>query len=420
MNEKMTSRERVRRAINHQEPDRVPIDIGGTSVTSIHIDEYIEIGEYLGLDIQPTKVYEQFLMLARVDELMMKWLHADVIHLENVIETWGFENKNWKVWTTNLGNDVLMPGSFNPVKDDKGYLRLYDVNGKSMAIMAPNGLYFDRDCPTKMSTGDLSLMDPRDWGKSIPLYSEEELRILEKRSKFLYENTDYSVHGGFFKGALGTSGIFAGQTIGDWMCILISEKDYANSILRATAERAVQNLELYLQAVGKYIDTIMISGTDFGGQYCEVYDPEIFKDLHRPNYKLINDYVHNNSKVKTMFHSCGSIFNIIEYFIDAGVDILNPVQTNTSNMEPEKLKQKFGDRIVFWGGGVETQTVLPFGTKEEVIEQVKERVRIFGNGGGFVFAPVHNIQYGVPPQNVEAMIEAVMKYGVYPNQSVIS
>lgn len=120
-----------------------------------------------------------------------------------------------------------------------------------------------------------------------------------------------------------------------------------------------------------------------------------------------------------MFHSCGSIFNIIEYFIDAGVDILNPVQTNTSNMEPEKLKQKFGDRIVFWGGGVETQTVLPFGTKEEVIEQVKERVRIFGNGGGFVFAPVYNIQYGVPPQNVEAMIEAVMKYGVYPDQSTL-
>jgi len=416
MNEKMTSRERVRRAINHLEPDRVPIDIGGTKVTGIHIDEYIEIGKYLGLDIQPPKVYEQWQMLTRVDDLMMKWLHADVIQVENVTETWGFENKDWKVWTTNLGNDVLMPGSYNPIKDDKGYLRLYDVNGKPMALMAPAGLYYDKDCPTKMSTGDYNFMDPADWKKSIPLYSEEELRLLEKRAKFFYENTDYSVHGGFLKGGLGTNGIFAGQTIGDWMCILISETEYANSILRVTAERAVQNLELYLQAVGKYIDTILISGTDFGAQNGEIYDPDIFKELHRPNYKLINDYVHNNSNVKTMFHSCGSIFNIIEYFIDAGVDILNPVHTSTSNMEPEKLKQMFGDRIVFWGGGVDTQTVLPYGTKDDVIEQVKERIRIFGKGGGFVFAAVHNIQHGVPPQNVEAMIETVMKYGVYSDQ----
>lgn len=410
MDEKMTSRERVRRAINHEEADRVPIDIGGTKVTGIHVDEYIQIGKYLGLDIQPPKVYEQFQMLVRVDELMMKWLHADVIQVENVTETWGLENKDWKIWTTNPGNDVLMPGSFNPVKDEKGYNRLYDVNGKSIALMAPGGLYFDRDCPTKMSSGKFDLLDPVIWKNSIPLYAEEELRTLEKRAKFLSEYTDYSVHGGFLKGGLGTNGIFAGQTIGDWMCILISEPDYAYSILQATAERAVQNLELYLQAVGEYIDTILISGTDFGAQNGEIFDPDVVRDLHCPNYKLINDYVHKHSQVKTMLHSCGSIYNIIEYFINAGVDILNPVQTNTFNMEPDKLKQKFGDRIVFWGGGAETQTVLPFGTREEVVEQVNERVRIFGKGGGFVFTPVHNIQYGVPPQNIEAMIETVIYY----------
>jgi len=407
----MTSRERVRKAINHQKPDRVPIDIGGTKVTGIHIDEYVELARYLGLDLLPPKVYEQWQMLARVDDPMMRWLHADVIQLENPIETWGIENKDWKVWKTNVGNEVLMPGGYHPVKDEEGYLRLYDANGISMAVMAPTGLYYDKDCATAVSDGEFHFMDPEDWKKSIPLYSEEELCILEKRAKFLHEHTDYSVHGGFLKGGLGTNGLFAGHTIGDWMCILLEEKEYAYSILRATAERAVQNLELYLQAVGKYIDTILVSGTDFGSQRAEIYNPEIFKELHFPNYKLMNDYVHQHSQVKTMLHSCGSIWNLIEYFIEAGVDILNPLHTNTFNMDPARLQERFGGRVVFWGGGIETQTVLPYGTVEEVAEQVRERIRIFGNGGGFVFAAVHNIQYGVPPQNVAAMVEAVMKYG---------
>lgn len=188
---------------------------------------------------------------------------------------------------------------------------------------------------------------------------------------------------------------------------------YASSILRATAERIIENMELYLQAVGKYIDTILISGTDFGAQHGEIFNPQTVKELHCPNYKLINDYVHKHSDVKTMFHSCGSIFNIIDGFIEAGVDILNPIHTNAYHMDPAELKHRFGDRIVFWGGGIETQTVLPHGSREEVVEQVTERLRIFGKGGGFVFSPVHNIQYGVPPRNVEAMIETVVNFREY-------
>lgn len=409
----ITSRERVRKAINHQESDRVPIDIGGTKVTGIHIDEYIELGKYLGIDIQPPKVYEQWQMLARVDEFMMRWLHSDVIQLENPIETWELNNNDWKIWSTFKGNKVLMPGGFNPVADEKGYLNLLDSNGKSMAFMAPDGLYFDKNCKTGMSD-NISMMAPEDWKKSIPLYTDEQLLLLERRAEFLYKNTDYSIHGGFLKGGLGTNGIFAGHTISDWLCILATEKEYACSILRATAERCIENLSLYLQAVGKYIDTILISGTDFGTQNGELFNPLIFKELHMPNYKLINDYIHKNSNVKTMFHSCGSIWNIIKYFIEAGVDILNPVHTNTSNMKPEMLKEKFGGRMVFWGGGVETQTVLPYGTIDDVREQVHERIRIFAPGGGFVFSPVHNIQYGVPPQNIEAAVNAVLEFGRYP------
>jgi uroporphyrinogen decarboxylase len=410
----VTSRERVRTALDHREPDRVPIDVGGTTVTGIHVDEYVEIGKHLGWDLGPPKVYEQFQMLARIDGLMMQWLRADVVQLENVVETWNLANADWKAWTTSLGNPVLVPGRFDPRRDDQGNLRLVDAAGKSIAVMAPTGLYFDRDCPTAMSTADTVHMAPETWKKANPLYTDEELRALERRGRFLFENTEYSVHGGFGKGGLGTNGLFAGHTITDWLCILVTERAYAREILQATAERAVENLELYLQAVGAYIDTILVSGTDFGSQRGELFNPEIFRELHLPSYRLINDAVHRHGAVKTMFHSCGSIGNLIGSFIEAGVDILNPVHTNSLNMEPQRLKQAFGGRIVFWGGGIETQTVLPNGSVEEVAAQVRERMLIFGRGGGFVFAPVHNIQYGVPPRNVEAMVWAAVRYGRYP------
>jgi uroporphyrinogen decarboxylase len=263
-------------------------------------------------------------------------------------------------------------------------------------------------------TGKLTFADPEEWKKSIPLYSDEELNILEKRAKALYENTDFSICGTFLKGGLGTNALFAGHTVCDWLCILISEKKYAAEILRATAERAVENISLYLEAVGKYIDTILLSGTDFGSQKSEIFKPEIFSELHMPNYKLMTDYIHENSNVKVIMHSCGSIFNIIEYIIQAGIDILNPVQTNTANMQPEILKKKFGSRIVFWGGGADTQTVLPYGTSDEVREHVRQRINTFAPGGGFVFTPIHNLQYGVPVVNIIEMINTVIKYGSYP------
>jgi len=409
----MTSRERVRKAIHFEEADRVPIDIGGTIVTGICIDAYVDMVNYLGFDLGLPKVYEQFGMLARVEEPVRRRLHSDVIELENPSEAWGLENKNWKPWKTGLGNDVLMPGDFNPITDERGYIYIKDSNGTPLAYMPPGGLYFERACVTTMSE-KIVKMDPEVWKKSIALYTDEHLRQLEEEARQLYENTEYSVHGGFLKGMMGSNGIFAGHTISDWLCVLVTDKEYAFSILQATAERAVENLRIYLQAVGDYIDTIFISGTDFGTQKGELFSPEIFKELYVPNMKLMNDYVHKHSKAKTFYHSCGANFNLIEYFIEAGMDILNPVQTTAANMDPVELKKRFGNRIVFWGGGVDTQTVLPNGTVEDVRNQVKERIHAFAPGGGFVFTQVHNIQYGFPPQNIIGMADAALECGEYP------
>ena len=401
----MNSRERVWAAINHKVPDRVPVDIGGTKVTGIHVDLYCDIVRRIGLDLLPPKIYEQFLLLSRIDPLILKWLGSDVIEVENVVESFGMENKDWKFWKSPCGNEVLMPGSHRPVFEEE-YYYLYDPAGNRVAFRSETDMYYERYCPTEMSA-NINFTDPQQWHDTIPLYTDEELSTIQKRAKFLYEYTDYSLHGGFLKGGLGTNGFFAGHTICDWLCILAAETEYANEILAATAARAVENLRLYLEAVGDYIDTIFISGTDYGTQRGELFNPDIFKQLHMPNYRTINDFVHNNCRAKVMFHSCGSNYNILKHMISAGVDIFNPVHTNTINMEPERLKKTYGDKIVFWGGGIETQTTLINGTPEEVRQQVRERISIFGAGGGYVFAGIHNLQPGIPMDNLEAMIEAI-------------
>ena len=301
----MNSRERVKKAINHEIPDRVPVDFGGTKVTGLHEGIYCDIVRHLGLDLLPAKIYEQFQMLARPDHLVLKWLGSDVVEVENFIETWGLRNEDWKFFDTATGNRVLMPGGHNPIyNEDDGYYYLYNSEGKPVAYRTGSDVYYERYCTTAMSD-EIVFADPKAWHDQISLYTDEELKIIAKRAKFLYDYTEFSLSGGFLKGGLGTNGLFAGHTICDWLCLLVTEPEYCNDILHATAERAIENLELYLQAVGNYIDTILVSGTDYGTQRCELFNPDIFGEIHAPNYKLINDYIHKNSNAKVMFHSCG-------------------------------------------------------------------------------------------------------------------
>ena len=376
-------------------------------MTGIHVDAYCDMARHLKLDVLPPKCYEQFQMLARVDEPMMHYFHSDVIQLENPIVTWGLKNENWRLWNTNLGNEILMPGGFNPIKDELGYLRLYNASNASLAFMSADSLYFERDCPTGLSD-DFTFADPDTWRRSLPLYTDEELELLRLRGQFLRDNTDYSVHGGCVRGQLGTHGLYAGHTISDWLCLLTLEPEYTKEILQAAADRAIENFALYLEAAGDCIDTVMVSGADYGTQRSLLFSADIFREQYMPAFKRINDFIHGHTRAKTIIHSCGSLYPIIEHLIEGGFDVLNPVHTNTYMMEPERLVEHFGGRIVFWGGGIETQTTLPYGTPEEVRAQVQERIRIFGETNGFVFAAVHNLQHGVPFENIQSMINAVL------------
>ena len=409
----MTSRERVRTALNFQEPDRVPIDLGGSNCTGVCVDAYVELVRYLGLDLGPPKVYEPFEMLARLDEPVRRLLHGDVIGLENPSMKFDLENRDWKPWRTQVGHDVMMPGNFHPQVDDAGNTYILDARGERTAIMVPGALYFDKVCPVGLSD-EFVKMDPAVWRHSIGLYSDEHLRILEDDARRLHDETEYAVLGEFGRGGLGSTSKFAGHTFTDWLCLLVLDPQYCFSILQATAERAIENLELYFQAVGRYIDIVFHLSRRFRHAEGALFDPGIFAELYLPNYRRINDYVHAQGDIKTFFHSCGSVFDFIEHFIAAGVDIVNPLQITAAGMDPVKIKQKYGGRIVFWGGGVDTQTVLPHGRPDEVTEQVKQRLSIFAPGGGYVFNPVHCIQYGVPAENLLAAVNTAYTCGTYP------
>ena len=409
----MTSRERVRRTINFQEPDRVPIAIGNTMFTGLHMDLYCELAKYIGLDLVPPKVYEQFMMVARCEDSMARWLHADIIQLENPSMTWGYKNHNWKLWRNTKNNEILVPGEFDARVEGDRY-NLYDRAQNIVAVMSKEGLYFDRYI-RNTDLDNIKFVDVPAWKSTLPLFSDDELTTLQKQAEFYYDYTGYAILGTANRGQLGTYGVFAGHTIEEWLYLLMTEEDYVCDVLNAYADRAIENYELYLDAVGRYIDIVVVTGMDYGTQKSELFNPAVFEKLYVPALKRINDYIHKkNPLVKTFMHCCGSIMRMIPYFIDAGIDILNPVQTSASNMDPASIKDRFGGKITFLGGGADTQQVLPYVTPEEVRLHVKERISILAPGGGFIFAPEHNLQLGVPPENIEAMVSAALEFGKYP------
>jgi uroporphyrinogen-III decarboxylase len=195
----------------------------------------------------------------------------------------------------------------------------------------------------------------------------------------------------------------------------VSRRDYVYAVFEGQSEIALANLARIAARAGAFVDVVNICGTDFGTQNSSFCSPATFRSLWMPHYRRINEWIHANTRWKTFKHSCGAVAKFVPLFIESGFDILNPVQCSAAGMDPEALKQKFGRDLVFWGGGVDTQRVLPFGTPREVREQVLRRCEIFGQDGGFVFNTVHNIQARTPVAQIAAMIDAVREFnGVQP------
>lgn len=415
----MTSRERVRAAINHKPSDRVPNDLGSTPVTGIHCTTYSRLRKALGLPHSPVKVIEPMQMLAGVEAEVAEILQLDTIGLQLPSTMFGFPNKGWKPFKFFDGTDLLVSEYFNVTVDSNGDLLMHpegDLSAPPSARMPKDGFYFD--AIVRQQPDAEKNLNPRQFAEEqIRLYNDEELNFLQSTADYYYKHTDKSIVGCWWQGGLGDIALVPGMSIRNphgirdpqrWYEMLVENPDYICDIFAIQTEIGIENLKLYKQAVGDKIDVIVVSGTDFGSQRGPLISPSLFRSLWKPFYKRINDWVHSNTNWKTFYHSCGSIAMLMDDLIDCGVDIINPVQCSAAGMEPVILKQKYGEKIVFWGGGINTQQTLPFGTAEEVKREAAERIEIFGKDGGFVFATIHNIQANTPVENIIAMYETVL------------
>jgi uroporphyrinogen-III decarboxylase len=416
-----SSRDRFIAAINHKQPDKVPADMGSTPVSGIAASTLNKLRKALGLEEKLVKVHEPFQILGEVEEDVMDALKLDIIGLWGRNNFFGFQNKDWKPWKLQDGTDVLIGGGFTAIKGNDGGIYYYpkgDLTAKPSAKLPKGGYYFDnivRQEPIEKN----KLNGKKDFSEQFTLFNEEDLKFLEKTADDLYRNTEYGITGNFFGVALGDLGIWTApglkKTPGirkpdDWYMAHILYPDYVKEVYEYITEIALANLKLYKQAVADKIQVITVCGTDFGTQRGEFISHDMFREFYKPYFKKVNDWIHKNTSWKTFYHSCGSILNIIDDLIESGMDILNPVQCSAKGMDPVMLKEKYGNRITFWGGAIDTQKTLPFGTAWEVKKETMERLEIFSKNGGFIFNATHNIQQNTPVENILAYFSALHEF----------
>jgi hypothetical protein len=413
----MTSRERTIAALNHDYGDMIPFDIGSTSVTGMQVSTVYKLRQVLKLDEPgtPVKVIEPYQMLGEIAPDLINLLGIDVIGMWSRKNMFGFENKNWKKWTLFDGTPVLVPGDFNTIPNENGDIFMYPEGDKSLAPsgrMPKGGFYFD--AVVRQDPIDENNLCVEDNLEEFSLISDEDLNYFEAEAERLYTQTDKAIVASFGGTAFGDIALVPAmwlrhpkgiRDIQEWYMSTLIRKDYIYSLFEKQCEIALKNLEKIYSVVGNKICVTFLTGTDFGTQCGPFISSDLYRDLYQPFHKEINNWIHKNTGWKTFMHSCGSIYKLIPDFIESGFDILNPVQCSASDMNASRLKKEFGEKITFWGGGVDTQKTLPFGSAGEVRDEVKLRMDTFGPGGGFVFNAIHNIQARVPIENLMAMFE---------------
>ena len=415
----MTSRERVHAALSHKTPDRVPRDFGASATTGISASFIFKLRRELGFKEVPIPLYCPYQMLGGIDEDLRKWLGADCVSIWPLGSLLGFDNTPVKPFTMNDGTPTIAPKDFNTEYEPDGQLFQYAGGDKSLppsATMPKDGFYFDATNRGK-PVEDEDDLDVADNLEEFALLSDETLKIIETETRKLYENTDYAiVSGGPGGTGLGDIAFVPGpmlknpkgvRDIADWYMSPLIRPDFVREVFDRQTDLALKNLKLFYQAVGNKISVITLCGADFGSQQSLMLSVDVFRELYLPFYRKMTDWIHANTEWKVFKHCCGAIKPLIPHLIEAGFDILNPVQISADGMDSAELKQEFGDKLTFWGGGVRTQSTLPYGTPAEVKEEVRQQVKILGKGGGYVFNTIHNTQANVPVENFIAMIEAL-------------
>jgi hypothetical protein len=414
----MTSRERVRASLNHRHPDQVPIDFGSSSVTGMHASCVASLREYFGLERRLVRVFEPGQMLGWIDEDLKQVLGIDVEAIFPRKANYGLILDSWKPWRMPDGLEVLVPGNFQVTVHSNGDTLLHphgDLAAPPSGRMPAGGYFFD--AIIRQEPIDEDKLNPEDNVEEFGLLSEEDLGYLVQ-SATAAAATGRAVVGKFGSG-FGDIAVVPGvglkypkgiRDVSEWYMSIRSRPDYIHGVFSRQCDILLENLRRANARLGDLVDILYLCGTDFGTQRSTFCSAATFRELWFPYYKRINDWVHQNTNWKTFKHSCGSVVKFLDLFVEAGFDILNPVQVSAAGMDPQFLKSNYGSRLVFWGGGVDTQQTLAFGTPREVYDQVLRHCAIFSRDGGYVFNAVHNVQACTPVQNIVAMFQAVHEF----------
>jgi hypothetical protein len=412
----MTSKERLHSALSHRQPDSVPVDFGGTAVTGIHVNIIAALRDHYGLEKRLVKAHEPYQMLGLIDEDLKQALGIDVEGMYTPETMFGYRNENWRPWRMDIGLEVLVPEGFKITKEGNGDTLIYpksDLSVPASGRMPHNGYFFDSII--RQDPVDEDTLDPENNMEEFSPISDSDLAFFEATARDAAK-TGRGVIATFGGLAFGDIALVPApflkhpkgiRDIEEWYVSTLTRPSYVHAIFERQCEVAIQNLTKIHERVGNVVDAVFICGTDFGTQWSTFCSVDTYFSLYHPYYKRVNDWIHSHTSWKTFKHSCGSVISLIPSFIESGFDILNPVQCSAVGMDPEVLKRQFGPDIVFWGGGIDTQKTLMFGTTEEVRAEVLKRCEIFGKNGGFVFNAIHNIQGNVPAKNVVAMFEAL-------------
>lgn len=378
----MTPRERVWAAINHEEPDRVPLDIGGGSSTSILVEGYEKLKERLDVS-EETRILNKAFRIARLDESVMRYLGSDCRPL-----------------------GLKPPVNWTPPPSEPGtYKDIWGITWKQVAY--GDGCYYWEQVGSPLAEASVEDLESYPWpDTSDPGYTAG----LAEEAKELYEETDYAIMAdGGFKSFWELGYLMRGHA--QLLMDTALNPEFVKALMDKLLEINMAMTGRFLDAVGPYIQ-VLRTGDDLATQKGPFFSHETYRALIKPAHKAYMQFVKSKTEAKIFYHSCGNVTEFIDDLVDNGVDIINPVQVAAMG-DTAALKARFGDRIVFWGG-IDTQRVLPDGSVEDVEAEVKRRIRDLAPGGGYVVASVHNMQPDIPPGNIIAMAEATRKYGLYP------
>jgi uroporphyrinogen-III decarboxylase len=419
----MNSRERLQSALNHRQPDRVPVDFGATAITGMHVSVVSRLRQrILGEPDYRVKVIEPYQMLGEIDDRLRAALGIDVQGVMPRRSLFGTEAQDWKPFTLFDGTECLVPGSFNVSPDSQGGWLIYpegDMKVPPSGHMPAGGLFFD--AIIRQDPVDDSILDVWDNLEEFRAFDREDLEYYRQKAKWLETVPEAAITLVVPGTAFGDIALVPApwmkhpkgiRDVAEWYISTKTRRDYVRKIFEVQCEIGLKNLAALIEIFGDKVQVAVITGTDFGTQRGPFISLQAYRDLFKPFHEQVNAFVHKNSSWKTFIHSCGSVYQLIPDFIQAGFDVLNPVQCSAADMEAPRLKSEFGKDIVFWGGGVDTQKTLAFGTPDEVYREVLERIQIFSQDGGFVFNAIHNIQGNTPIENVEALFKALRDGGV--------